>query len=115
MPDERIHAPDFAGALDWLNVPGPLTLKALRGKVVLLDFWTYGCINCMHVLPDLRRLEEKYRDELVVVGIHSAKFTNERSSENLAGTGRQAGWGPAAARRSRAPSTRRGISSCRTG
>jgi thiol-disulfide isomerase/thioredoxin len=79
----RIHAPDFHGAVDWLNVPAPLTLRALRGKIVLLDFWTYGCINCMHVLPDLRRLEEKYRDELVVIGIHSAKFTNERKSDNL--------------------------------
>jgi thiol-disulfide isomerase/thioredoxin len=82
-PSPRIHAPDLVGALDWFNVPAPLTLKALRGKVVLLDFWTYGCINCMHVLPDLRRLEEKYRDELVVVGVHSAKFTNERKSENI--------------------------------
>jgi thiol-disulfide isomerase/thioredoxin len=83
MSTERIHAPDFAGARDWLNVPKPLSLRALRGKVVLLDFWTYGCVNCMHVLPDLRRLERKYRDELVVIGVHSAKFTNERKSENL--------------------------------
>ena len=75
---DRIHAPELTGAIDWLNVPAPLTLKSLRGKVVLLDFWTYGCINCMHILPDLRRLEEKYRDELVVIGVHSAKFTNER-------------------------------------
>jgi thiol-disulfide isomerase/thioredoxin len=80
---ERIHAPELAGAVDWFNVPAPLTLESLRGKVVLLDFWTYGCINCMHILPDLRRLEEKYRDELVVIGIHSAKFTNERKSENI--------------------------------
>ena len=80
---ERIHAPDLSGALGWFNVPKPLSLGALRGKVVLLDFWTYGCINCMHVLPDLRRLEEKYRDELVVIGIHSAKFSNERKSDNL--------------------------------
>jgi thiol-disulfide isomerase/thioredoxin len=69
--------------VDWLNVPAPLSLGALRGKVVLLDFWTYGCINCMHILPDLRRLEEKYRDELVVIGVHSAKFTNERMSDNI--------------------------------
>ena len=83
MSDVRIHAPELSGALDWLNVPAPLTLKSLRGKVVLLDFWTYGCINCMHVLPDLRRLEEKYGDALVVIGIHSAKFTNEGKSDNL--------------------------------
>jgi thiol-disulfide isomerase/thioredoxin len=81
--DVRIHAPELAGAIDWLNVPAPLTLARLRRKVVLLDFWTYGCINCMHILPDLRRLEEKYRDELVVVAIHSAKFANERKSENI--------------------------------
>lgn len=80
---ERIHAPELSGALGWFNVPKPLSLMALRGKVVLLDFWTYGCVNCMHVLPELRRLEEKYRDELVVIGIHSAKFSNERKSDNL--------------------------------
>jgi thiol-disulfide isomerase/thioredoxin len=83
MPPDRIHAPELTGGREWFNVPAPLSLKALRGKVVLLDFWTYGCINCMHILPDLRRLEEKYRDELVVVGVHSAKFANERKSENI--------------------------------
>ena len=77
MSVDRIHAPELAGAA-WFNVAAPLTLPALRGKVVLLDFWTYGCINCMHVIPDLRRLEEKYRDEIVVIGVHSAKFANER-------------------------------------
>ena len=81
--DVRVRAPELTGAVDWLNVPGPLTLRSLVGKVVLLDFWTYGCINCMHILPDLRRLEEKYGDELVVIGVHSAKFANERKSENL--------------------------------
>ena len=79
----RIHAPDFPAGLDWFNVAAPLSLKALRGKVVLLDFWTYGCINCLHVIPDLKRLEEKYGAELVVIGVHSAKFTNERQGENL--------------------------------
>jgi len=83
MSESRIHAPELAGGIDWFNVPKPLLLSSLRGKVVLLDFWTYGCINCIHILPDLRRLEEKYRDELVVVGVHSAKFTNERESENI--------------------------------
>ena len=79
----RVHAPDFPPGLDWFNVAAPLSLTSLRGKVVLLDFWTYGCINCLHIIPDLRRLEEKYRAELVVVGVHSAKFTNERNAENL--------------------------------
>lgn len=85
MPDApvRIHAPEFPTGLDWFNVAAPLSLKALGGKVVLLDFWTYGCINCMHVIPDLKRLGDKYRDELVVIGVHSAKFTNEREGENL--------------------------------
>lgn len=79
----RIHAPEFPEGAEWFNVAAPLSLKALRGKVVLLDFWTYGCINCMHVLMEIQRLERKYRDELVVVGVHSAKFTNERKSDSL--------------------------------
>jgi len=80
---ERIHAPELRGGTDWFNVAGPLSLRALAGKVVLLDFWTYGCVNCMHILPDLKRLEQKYGDALVVIGIHSAKFSNERESENI--------------------------------
>jgi len=79
----RVRAPELTGILDWFNVPAPLSLKALRGKVVLLDFWTYGCVNCMHILPDLKRLEEKYADELVVIGVHSAKFANERKADNI--------------------------------
>ncbi len=75
-------APEFP-ALDWLNTARPLSMAELRGKVVLLDFWTYGCINCMHVIPDLKRLEEKYADELVVIGVHSAKFDNEGDTDNL--------------------------------
>ena len=51
---ERIHAPDFAGATAWLNTDRALSVKELRGQVVVLDFWTYCCINCMHVLPILR-------------------------------------------------------------
>ena len=82
MSSVRIHAPEFPPA-EWLNVAAPLTLKALRGKVVLIDFWTYGCVNCMHIIPDLKRLEEKYADELVVIGVHSAKFTNEGKLDNL--------------------------------
>ena len=59
-PDGPIRAPELTGAIAWLNVPAPLTLKALRGKVVLLDFWTYGCINCIHILPDLKKLEARF-------------------------------------------------------
>jgi thiol-disulfide isomerase/thioredoxin len=71
------------GGIEWLNTSGPITLPALRGKVVLLDFWTYCCINCMHVLPDLKKLEEKYANQLVVIGVHSAKFETERESQNI--------------------------------
>ena len=71
------------GGTEWLNTEGPISLKELRGKVVLLDFWTYCCINCIHVLPDLKYLEEKYANELVVIGVHSAKFDNEKLSDNI--------------------------------
>ena len=81
--DAPVRAPELTGAVDWLNVDAPLTLAGLRGKVVLLDFWTYGCVNCMHLLPGLARLEAKYGDVLVVIGVHSAKFTNERGSDNI--------------------------------
>jgi thiol-disulfide isomerase/thioredoxin len=78
-----IYAPDFPEGLQWLNTDRPLSLRELRGKVVLLDFWTYCCINCMHILPDLKRLERKYADTLVVIGVHSAKFFTEQETENI--------------------------------
>ncbi|MBC8235234.1 hypothetical protein H8E77_37285 [bacterium] len=53
----KINAPEFPTGMEWLNTKGPLSLRQLRGKVILLDFWTYCCINCMHVLPDLKKLE----------------------------------------------------------
>ena len=61
-----------------LNAKAPLKPADLLGKIVLVDFWTYGCINCQHVIPDLKYLEENYPKELVVIGVHSAKFENER-------------------------------------
>ncbi len=76
-------APEFPDDLDWLNVEEPLDLDALQGKVVLLDFWTYGCINCIHIIPDLKRLEAEFRDDLVVIGVHSAKFANEGETDNI--------------------------------
>ncbi len=78
-----VPAPEFPAGLDWINSPGPVQLGDLVGKVVLLDFWTYGCINCIHVIPDLKRLEEEYAEELVVIGVHSAKFANEGETENI--------------------------------
>jgi thiol-disulfide isomerase/thioredoxin len=80
---QRIRAPELTGDRGWLNTDKPLSLAALRGKVVLLDFWTYGCINCIHIIPDLKRLEKKYPNELVVIGVHSAKFENEKDTENI--------------------------------
>ncbi|XP_045925412.1 NHL repeat-containing protein 2 [Micropterus dolomieu] len=86
--DERedLKIPDFQTGLEWLNTEGPLSLnKELAGKVVLLDFFTYCCINCMHILPDLHQLEKKHsvKDGLVVVGVHSAKFPNEKVVDNV--------------------------------
>jgi len=80
---DRIRAPELKGDRGWLNTDKPLSLAGLKGKVVLLDFWTYGCINCMHIIPDLKRLEKKYPNELVVIGVHSAKFENEKNTENI--------------------------------
>ena len=79
----RVQAVELEGGVEWLNAGGPISLKELRGKVVLLDFWTYCCINCMHVLPDLDYLEKKFPNELVVIGVHSAKFDNEKETGNI--------------------------------
>lgn len=76
-------APEFPAGLDWINTDRPLTLAELRGKIVVLDFWTYGCINCVHVIPELRELQARFPDELVVIGVHSAKFDNEGTTENI--------------------------------
>lgn len=79
----KVRAPELTGARSWLNTDKPLSIAGLRGKVVLLDFWTYGCINCIHIIPDLKKLEAKYPNNLVVIGVHSAKFTNEGDTENI--------------------------------
>jgi DNA-binding beta-propeller fold protein YncE len=76
-------APELDGGIGWLNTAGPVRIKDLKGKVVVLDFWTYCCINCIHTLPDLARLEKKYANELVVVGVHSAKFDTEKGTDNI--------------------------------
>jgi thiol-disulfide isomerase/thioredoxin/DNA-binding beta-propeller fold protein YncE len=81
--DGIVNAPEFPTGLDWLNTSTPLRLRDLRGKFVLLDFWTYCCINCMHILPDLEKLETKYSQELVIIGVHSAKFKNERDTSQI--------------------------------
>lgn len=79
----KIDAPEFPDGLEWLNVPTQLKLAELKGKVVLLDFWTYGCVNCMHNLPYLKKLQAEFPNELVIIGVHSAKFATEGNTENL--------------------------------
>ncbi|WP_414549177.1 thioredoxin-like domain-containing protein [Anabaena sp. CCY 0017] len=79
----RVRAPELPQNYTWLNTDQPLSLKELRGRVVILDFWTYCCINCLHILPDLKYLEQKYPDSLTVIGVHSAKFDNEKGIENI--------------------------------
>lgn len=79
------RAPDFdRDGLTWFNVPSPLRLKDLRGRLVVLDFWTFCCVNCCHVHPTLRRLEESYPGEVTVIGVHSPKFDHERDPQVLA-------------------------------
>jgi cytochrome c biogenesis protein CcdA/thiol-disulfide isomerase/thioredoxin len=81
------RAPDFTGTQRWFNTPGdrPLSLKALRGKVVLVDFWTYTCINCLRTLPYLEAWDARYRaDGLVIVGVHSPEFPFEHDAGNVA-------------------------------
>lgn len=80
----RIEALEFPQEANWLNVAAPLRLKRdLKGKFVLLDFWTYCCINCIQSLPELKKLEKKYPDALVVIGVHSAKFDTEKEDANI--------------------------------
>ena len=79
----RAHGSPLRGR-GWLNTGGAeLDLETLRGKIVLLDFWTFCCVNCLHVLDELRPLEEKWADELVVIGVHSPKFEFEKDPEAL--------------------------------
>jgi cytochrome c biogenesis protein CcdA/thiol-disulfide isomerase/thioredoxin len=81
------EAPEFTGTQQWFNTPGqrPLSLRELRGQVVLLDFWTYTCINCIRTFPYLRAWDERYRDRgLTIVGVHTPEFPFEREAGNVA-------------------------------
>ncbi len=73
----RVRAPELRGAGGWINTDHPLALRDLRGRVVLLDFWTFCCINCLRIVEELRPLEERFGDRLVVIGVHSPKFPHE--------------------------------------
>ena len=77
------EAPEFRGIGNWINSE-PLTMEDLRGKVVLIDFWTYTCYNCINTMPYLRDWHEKYADKgLVIVGVHSPEFDHEKPYENV--------------------------------
>ncbi|XP_077992796.1 NHL repeat-containing protein 2-like [Glandiceps talaboti] len=83
---DKVYVPDFKDGLEWLNTTQPLSIyNDLHGKIVVLDFFTYCCINCIHVLPDLEALEEQFsvEDGVVILGVHSAKFPNEKTSANI--------------------------------
>ena len=83
LPAAGPAAPEFSGIVDWENSP-PLTIASLRGKVVLVDFWTYSCINCQRTIPFVRQWWDKYRsDGLVVVGVHSPEFDFEKNVDNI--------------------------------
>ncbi|MEO8329857.1 MAG: thioredoxin-like domain-containing protein, partial [Candidatus Nanopelagicales bacterium] len=80
----KVRAPDLAGRA-WLNTGDQqLTTAGLRGRILILDFWTFCCINCLHVLEELRPIEQKYQDTVVVIGVHSPKFEHESDPEALA-------------------------------
>ncbi|MBI3129617.1 MAG: redoxin domain-containing protein [Candidatus Tectomicrobia bacterium] len=83
--EKQVRAPDVAHpGLRWFNVPAPLSLRDLAGRLVILDFWTFCCINCMHILPILRRVEEAFPREVAVIGVHSPKFAAEKDPDNVA-------------------------------
>jgi sugar lactone lactonase YvrE len=80
---QRLPARPFPQGLPWLNTAHPIDLRELRGKFVLLDFWTLGCINCMHIIPELHKLEKAWPNDLVVIGVHSAKFAREKKTDSI--------------------------------
>lgn len=80
---KQVQAPEFAGISTWLNSE-PLSMQQLRGKVVLVDFWTFDCINCINTLPFVKSWHDKYKDQgLVVVGVHTPEYAHERSTDNV--------------------------------
>ena len=83
VPADAPAAPALTGITRWINSP-PLTMQGLRGKVVLIDFWTFECSNCLHALPQVKALHARYRDRgLVVIGVHTPELPAERDTGNL--------------------------------
>ena len=68
---------------EWLNVSEPLKTSDLKDRIILLDFWTYACVNCMHMIPEIKKLEEEFGSKLTVIGVHSGKFDNEKNVEGI--------------------------------
>lgn len=82
--DDYGSAPDFVGISHWLNTDKPISIADLKGKVVLVDFWTYSCINCIRTLPYVTKWYDTYKDNgLVVIGVHTPEFTAEKVTENV--------------------------------
>jgi thiol-disulfide isomerase/thioredoxin/sugar lactone lactonase YvrE len=81
---KRLAVKPFPVGDAWINTAKPIKLEQLRGKFVLLDFWTLGCINCMHVIPELKKIEAAWPNDLVVIGVHSAKFQEEKNTKIIA-------------------------------
>src|SRR5579885_1578002 len=77
----RVAAPALPKTLEWVNTDTPPTLDALKGRVTLLHFWTFDCVNCINLLPDLRYFENKYHDGLSVIGVHSPKYDYQRQAD----------------------------------
>jgi thiol-disulfide isomerase/thioredoxin len=77
--------PDFnQPGLTWFNVKKPLSISEVFGRMLIMDFWTFSCVNCLHILPNLRRIERAFEDDVVILGIHSPNFPYERNTENVA-------------------------------
>jgi thiol-disulfide isomerase/thioredoxin len=81
---EGFTAPEIARpGLQWFNTAAPISIASLKGRIVLLDFWTEGCINCIHIIPTLKRIEQAYPDQVAVIGVHSPKFANEKQAASV--------------------------------
>ncbi|HEY9679072.1 MAG TPA: thioredoxin-like domain-containing protein [Drouetiella sp.] len=83
IPTIAVKAPELEGGTDWLNTAKPIKLADLKGKFVLLDFWNLSCVNCFHTIPILKELEHRYANDLVIIGIHSPKYSSEKDTKPL--------------------------------